>query len=71
MSTESEDFRRDIRNQLAVFRQLVAERTEQILAAIARHHEVRDRVEQGLEQLEASVNRLDNRVAKLEKPNKP
>jgi ubiquinone biosynthesis protein UbiJ len=70
MSTESEDFRRDIRNQLAAFQQLVAERTEEILAAIARHHEVRDRVEQRQELVEASVNRLGNRVNKLERPNK-
>lgn len=60
MSAESAEFQREIRNQLAAFKQLAAERTEQILAAIARRNEVRDRVEQRLGQLEESVSRLEN-----------
>jgi ubiquinone biosynthesis protein UbiJ len=68
MSTEMEAFRRDICEQFVVFQQLVAERTVEILAAIARHHEVRDRVEQQLEELELSVSRLEQRTGKLENP---
>ena len=68
MSAESAEFQREIRNQFAAFKQLATERTEQILAAIARRNEVRDRVEQRLEQLEASVSRLNNRVTRIEGP---
>ena len=63
MSIETEDFRRDIRSQFAAFQQLAAERTEQILAAVAQYHEVRNRVEQGLERLEKSVGRLESSSA--------
>ena len=68
MSTESEDFRRAIQGQLADFRQLAAERTEQILATIARHHELRDKFERRLVLLEESVSCLKTRVTNLENP---
>ncbi len=44
-------------------RQRVIEKTEQVLAAIAHHNEVRDNVERKLAQLKICVTNLENHAA--------
>ncbi len=63
MLNERETARQEARAHFETIRRSIIEKTEQVLAAIAHHNEVRDKVEQKLDQLKISVTNLEKPAA--------